>query len=77
MFGTVEKAVAALAALPQQERVMVTVWTVSDVQEERPDLTDEQAEDVLRVMNRRYGMVNDWNTLAEVAKDLFGARVTD
>ncbi|EIO6575326.1 hypothetical protein M9M43_002115 [Escherichia coli] len=76
MFGTVEECVARLSALAPGERVMVTVWTVEDVWEERPDLTAEQAEDVLRVVNRRYG-TGDWSTLAEIATDLFGPQVVE
>lgn len=77
MYGTVADMISKLNAMPPDAKVMITVWTVDDVWEVRPDLTAEQAEDVLRVVNRRYGMVGDWGTLAEIATDLFGAMVVD
>ena len=77
MYGTVADMISKQNDMPPDAKVMITVWTVDDVWEVRPDLTEEQAEDVLRVVNRRYGMVSDWDTLAEIATDLFGAVVVD
>ena len=49
-------------------------WSVEDVQEVRPDLTDEQAWEVLRQVERRHDATIGitWDTLEWVAEDLFG-----
>ena len=48
-------------------------WHVDDVKSIRPDLTDEQAMDVLREVKRKHNadLGVSWTTLKVVAEDLF------
>jgi hypothetical protein len=49
-------------------------WTVSDVQSVRPDLTDEQAYEVLLYVEDNHDANNGitWNTLSWAAETLYG-----
>jgi len=50
------------------------IWSVEDVQQERPDLTGEQAWQVLREVERDHDALRgvSWDTLTSIADDLFG-----
>jgi hypothetical protein len=50
------------------------IWSVEDVQEVRPDLTDEQAWEVLHQVKRKHdaALGVSWLTLKVIAEDLFG-----
>jgi len=50
------------------------VWSIEDVQQVRPDLTDEQAWDVLQDVRRHHDaeLGVNWLTLECVAENLFG-----
>lgn len=54
-------------------RMIAHIWSVEDVQEVRPDLTGDQAWEVLQAVDRRmdseYGVT--WQTLEDAADDLF------
>ena len=56
-----------------KHRMIGVVWCIDDVQEVRPDLTDDQAWEVLQAVERKhdaeYGI--SWTTLEIVADDLF------
>jgi hypothetical protein len=56
-----------------KHRMIGVVWCIQDVQEVRPDLTDDQAWEVLQEVERKhdaeYGI--NWTTLEIVADDLF------
>jgi hypothetical protein len=58
------------------EKQMAPVWGIDDVQEVRPDLTDDQAWDVLQ----RVDLLHDrdrgitWETLRATAQELFPGR---
>lgn len=54
------------------KRQITIIWSVEDVQSERPDLTDEQAMDVLeRVKHKHDATIGvNWDTLRTVA-DIF------
>jgi hypothetical protein len=55
-------------------RKIAIVWCIEDVQDVRPDLTDEQAWEVLRQVKRNHdaGIGINWYTLEWNAEDLFG-----
>jgi hypothetical protein len=61
-------------ALLADRKQIAAVWSVEDVQQVRPDLTDEQAWEVLqevdRARNAEFGI--NWQTLELAAEDLFG-----
>ena len=54
---------------------IAAIWCIEDVKHLRPDLTDDQAWDVLEQVkdlhDAEYGI--SWTTLETVAYDLFGA----
>jgi hypothetical protein len=54
-------------------RQIAVIWSPEDVQEARPDLTDDQAWEVLQRVERQhdcnYGIT--WTTLETVADDMF------
>jgi hypothetical protein len=49
------------------------IWSVEDVQQERPDLSDEQAMQVLKVVKEEHdaNMSVGWQTIDLFASDLF------
>jgi len=56
------------------------IWSIEDVQEVRPDLSDDQAWDVLQLVRKRHDATLGvtWETLEYSAQCLFGdARVRD
>ena len=63
-----------LAPLLEPWGEIAFIWSVEDVKEVRPDLTDGQAMEVLRLNQRthdaNYGV--SWDTLAYAAEALFG-----
>jgi len=50
------------------------IWSIKDVQEGRPDLTDEQAWEVLQQVKNDHDATLGvtWDTLEWAARDLFG-----
>ena len=63
-----------------ERRKIAIIWSIEDVQEVRPDLSDEQAWEALQaVKNNHDATVGiNWLTLEMVAEDLFGyATATD
>jgi hypothetical protein len=56
-----------------KHRMIGVVWCIQDVREVRPDLTDDQAWEVLQQVERKhdaeYGI--SWTTLEIFADDLF------
>lgn len=61
--------------LAERNQIAV-IWSIEDVQEVRPDLTADQAWEVLKSVDcqhdANYGVT--WNTLADTARYLFGPR---
>ena len=61
-------------ALLADRQQIALLWSIEDVQEVRPDLTDQQAWEVLQQVKHchdcNYGVT--WLTLEWVAQDLFG-----
>jgi hypothetical protein len=53
---------------------IVIVWSVEDVLEVRPDLAEEQAIQVLRLVDKHHdaSIGTNWETLESFASDLFG-----
>ena len=62
-----------LDAVLGQKGMVALIWSIADVKELRPDLTDEQAYDVLTYAQRhhdaQFGM--NWDTFELIAEDLF------
>lgn len=60
-------------ALLETRQQIAIVWSIEDVQHQRPDLTDEQAWDVLQQCKRahdcNYGFT--WDLIDYVADDLY------
>lgn len=61
------------AMLAKRQQIAI-IWSIEDVLEVRPDLSDDQAWEVLRVVDRRHdaNLGVTWDTLAFAAADLFG-----
>jgi hypothetical protein len=59
--------------LAKRKKIAV-IWSIEDVQHVRPDLTDDQAWQVLLEVDRRHDAEHgiNWQTLEYVAEDLFG-----
>jgi len=57
-----------------ERREIAIVWDITDVQEVRPDLTDDQAWEVLQQVESKQdaNIGVTWETLECVAEDLFG-----
>ena len=57
-----------------KHRKIAVIWSNEDVQEVRPDLTDDQAWQVLLEVERRNDaeLGINWQTLERVAEELFG-----
>jgi hypothetical protein len=57
-----------------QNHQIADIWGTEDVQQVRPDLNDDQAWQVLQIVDRRYdseyGIV--WSTIEVIAEELFG-----
>lgn len=66
-------------AVLAKRRQIAAIWCVEDVQEVRPDLSDDQAWEVLQYAGRHHdaehGMT--WTTLEIVAEELFGSAPED
>jgi hypothetical protein len=58
---------------------IVIVWSIDDVLERRPDLTKEQAKDVLDMVIRRHdcNFGVSWENLDYCAEELFGDKPPD
>lgn len=61
-------------AVLAKRRQVAVIWDVEDVQEVRPDLTDEQAWEVLKQTRRQHDATLgiNWETLEFTAQMLFG-----
>jgi len=62
-------------SLTVTEDDIAIIWCVEDVHEERPDLTDEQAREVLRQCYRDHDANEgiNWGVIRMHARDLFGS----
>lgn len=64
-----------LDELLQENRIIGHLWTIDDVREVRPQLTENQAWEVLREckdrLDSQVGL--NWQQIEDVADDLFGA----
>ena len=61
-------------ALLAERKQIALIWSVEDVQEVRPDLTNEQAWEVLQQVKSDHDATIgvNWETLEWAAQDLFG-----
>ena len=68
-----------LDAYLDAKRLIADVWCTADVLDIRPDLTDDQAWDVLRVARHRHdaNVGLNWDVFAFYAEDLFPAPDAD
>lgn len=64
-----------LDELLQQNRIIAHLWTIDDVREVRPQLTDDQAWEVLQECEDRLDSTVgiNWDQIEQTADDLFGA----
>ena len=56
-----------------KHRMIGVIWCIQDVQQVRPDLTDDQAWEVLQEVERKHDAewgIN-WTTLEQFAEELF------
>jgi len=62
-----------IGAVLESRRQIAHIWSIDDVAEVRPDLTDEQAWEVLQHAERRLDsdMGISWDTLSICAEDLY------
>jgi hypothetical protein len=60
-------------ALLAERKQIAAIWSIEDVQQVRPDLTDEQAWQVLEHADRKHDaeLGINWLTLECIAEDLF------
>ena len=58
------------------DKQIAIIWSIEDVHSVRPDLTDEQAFDVLQAVERRHDATIgvNWDTLSHHAESLFPAQ---
>ena len=61
-------------ALLAERRQIAAVWSIEDVQQLRPDLTEDQAWEVLQQVDRRHdcGFGITWLTVEIAAEELLG-----
>ncbi len=62
-------------ALLAKRQQIAAIWSIEDVQELRPDLTADQAWEVLQEVDRQHNAdagIN-WQTLEDAADGLFGS----
>jgi hypothetical protein len=54
-------------------RQIAIIWSIEDVQEVRPDLSDEKAVEVLHTVKRHHDACEgvNWHTLYGVAENLY------
>jgi hypothetical protein len=57
----------------EEERKIAVIWTIAHVKEMRPDLSDDQAWEVLKLCRARWGSCQgiDWQTITGTADDLY------
>ncbi len=57
-----------------ERKQIAIIWSIEDVQQVRPDLTDDQAWQVLLEVDRRHDAEHgiNWQSLEFVAEQLFG-----
>lgn len=63
------------AVLAERQQIAL-IWSIEDVLEVRPDLSDDQAWEVLKIVDRRHDATCGvtWDTLAYIAAELFGSQ---
>ena len=61
------------ALLAERSQIAI-IWSIEDVQEVRPDLSQDQAWEVLQVVSRRHDATLGvtWETLDYASQSLFG-----
>jgi hypothetical protein len=74
-FNDVQQYECDLQALLATERKIALVWSIDDVKQRRPDLSDAQAWQVLDTFQRHHdcNMEVSWDKLEQIAHDLFGS----
>lgn len=54
MFGTANEIIEKLENYPEDEPLLMVMWHKEDVGEVRPDLTDKQCVQVMRIIKERH-----------------------
>jgi hypothetical protein len=64
-----------IQALLAERKQIAAIWSIEDVQDVRPDLSEEQAWEVLQEADHRHDaeLGITWLTLECIAEDLFGS----
>ncbi|END2204924.1 hypothetical protein ABM108_003244 [Escherichia coli] len=73
MFGTANEIIEKLENYPEDEPLLMVMWHKEDVGEVRPDLTDKQCVQVMRIIKERHNAsvgVN-WDVIYDTADTLF------
>ncbi|MFV0443449.1 MAG: hypothetical protein ACK5Q5_07750 [Planctomycetaceae bacterium] len=62
-----------------KRRQIAVVWSIEDVQSLRPDLTDDQAWEVLQIAERQHDCEQglNWETFEVIADDVFPVAEAD
>jgi hypothetical protein len=74
-FNDAHKYECDLHELLANERKVALVWSIDDVKQRRPDLSDDEAWQVLDAFQRPHDckMQATWDKLEQIAYDLFGS----
>lgn len=74
MTNTEETKDIDIHKLLAERKQIAIIWSIEDVQQVRPDLTDDQAWEVLQQVNRHQDaeLGVNWQAFECVAEDLFG-----
>jgi hypothetical protein len=59
----------------EEHRQVAVIWTIDHVREIRPDLSDDQCWEVLRLCRARWGSCQaiDWEAIEKTALELYGS----
>ncbi|EME5720392.1 hypothetical protein VY358_004554 [Escherichia coli] len=73
MFGTANEIIEKLENYPEDEPLLMVMWHKEDVGEVRPDLTDKQYVQVMRIIKERHdaSVGVNWDVIYDTADTLF------
>ena len=73
MFGTAKELIEKLENYPEDEPLLMVMWHKEDVGEVRPDLTDKQCVQVMRIIKERHdaSVGVNWDVISDAANILF------
>ncbi|UYW75848.1 DUF1380 domain-containing protein (plasmid) [Pseudocitrobacter faecalis] len=73
MFGTAKEIIEKLENYPEDEPLLMVMWHKEDVGEVRPDLSDKQCVQVMRIIKERHdaSVGVNWDVIYDTAETLF------